>query len=222
MNDTVSYIKEQGLMVLFRGVDAVIVPDLVQALYRGGARMLEFTFDPSDPNTETKTADLIKAVRKTVGDKMLVGAGTVIDETYAVAAARAGADFLVSPDTNPSIISLTKKLGLVSIPGALTPTEVMTAYRAGADIVKLFPITKDDIGYLANITRPLSHVPFLCTGGVNPDTIGSFFAAGACAVGTGISILKPELVAARVFDGIAELTRLHIERMNQARKGIVT
>lgn len=220
MNDTVSYIKEQGLMVLFRGVDAAIVPDLVQALYRGGARMLEFTFDPSDPNTETKTADLIKAVRKTVGDKMLVGAGTVIDETYAVAAARAGADFLVSPDTNPSIISLTKKLGLVSIPGALTPTEVMTAYRAGADIVKLFPITKDDIGYLANITRPLSHVPFLCTGGVNPDTIGSFFAAGACAVGTGISILKPELVAARVFDGIAELTRLHIERMNQARKGL--
>ena len=218
MNDTVSYIKEQGLMVLFRGVDPALVPDLVQALYKGGARIVEITFDPSDPDTATKTAEVIEKVHETMGDKMLVGAGTVIDETYAVAAAKADADFLVSPDTNPSIIALTKKLGLVSIPGALTPTEVMTAYRAGADIVKLFPITKDDIGYLTNITRPLSHVPFLCTGGVNPDTIGSFFAAGACAVGTGISILKPELIAARDFDGITELTKLHIERMNQARK----
>ncbi len=220
MNDAVSYIKEQGLMVLFRGIDGALIPNLLQAIYKGGVRMVEFTFDPSDPDTATKTAEVIEKACQTMGNNMLVGAGTVIDETYAVAAARAGAKFLVSPDTNPSIISLTKKLGLVSIPGALTPTEVMTAYRAGADIVKLFPITKDDIGYLTNITRPLSHVPFLCTGGVNPDTIGSFFAAGACAVGTGVSILKPDLIATRDFDAIAELTKLHIERMNQARKGM--
>ena len=218
MNDTVSYIKEQGLMVIFRGIDGALVPDLLQAIYRGGVRMVEFTFDPSDPDTTTKTAALIEKACKTMGDKMLVGAGTVIDETFVVAAKRAGAKFLLSPDTTPSVIALTKKLGLISIPGAFTPTEVMTAYRAGADIVKLFPITKDDIGYLTNITRPLSHIPFLCAGGVNPDTIGNFFAAGACAVGTGISILKPDLIAARDFDGIAEVTKIHIDRMNQARK----
>ena len=194
------------------------MPDLVRAVYAGGARIVETTFDPSDPDTAEKTAAIIRKIHETMGDKMLVGAGTVIDEAYAVAAKEAGAKFLLSPDTNPDIIRLTKQLGLISIPGALTPTEAMAAYRAGADIVKLFPITKNDIGYLINITRPLSHIPFLCTGGVNPDTIGSFFTAGACAVGTGISILKPELIAARDFDGIAQLTKLHIDRMNQAKK----
>lgn len=216
--NNVEYIKEQGLVVIFRGVDIALVPDLVRAIYAGGARVVETTFDPSDPDTAEKTAEVIRKIYETMDDKMLVGAGTVIDEMYAIAAQKAGAKFLLSPDTNPDIIRLTKKLGLVSIPGALTPTDVMTAYRAGADIVKLFPITKDDIGYLNNITRPLSHIPFLCTGGVNPDTIGNFFTAGACAVGTGISILKPELIEKRDFNGITELTKLHIERMNQARK----
>ena len=116
------------------------------------------------------------------------------------------------------IIRLTKKLGLISIPGALTPTEAMTAYRAGADIVKLFPITKDDLGYLVNITRPLSHIPFLCTGGVNPDTVGSFFTAGACAVGTGISILKPDLIAAKNYEAITRLAAIHVEKVQAAKK----
>ena len=84
----------------------------------------------------------------------------------------------------------------------------------------MFPITKDDIGYLVNITQPLSHIPILCAGGVTPDTIGDFFNAGACAVGTGASILKPELIANRDFESIVALTRLHIERMNRAR-GII-
>lgn len=216
--NNVEYIKQQRLIVIFRGVDIALVPDLVRAIYAGGARIVETTFDPSDPDTAEKTTEIIRTIYKTMGDRMLVGAGTVVDETYAVAAKEAGARFLLSPDTNPDIIRLTKKLGLLSIPGALTPTEAMIAYRTGTDIVKLFPITKDDLGYLVNITRPLSHIPFLCTGGVNPDTIGSFFTAGACAVGTGISILKPDLIAARDFDGITALTKLHIERMNQVEK----
>ena len=183
--NNLEFIKGHGLVVIFRGADIEQIPDLVRAIYAGGARIVETTFNPSDPDTTEKTAAVIRKIYDTMGDKMLVGAGTVIDETYAVVAANAGAKFLLSPDTNPDIIRLTKKLGLLSVPGAYTPSEVMTAYRAGADIVKLFPITKDDIGYLVNITRPLSHIPFLCTGGVNPDTIGSFFQAGACAGGHG-------------------------------------
>ena len=216
--NNVDYIKEQGLIVIFRGVDIALVPDLVRAIYAGGVRIVETTFDPSDPDTAEKTAEIIQTIYKTMGDQMLVGAGTVIDETYAVAAKEAGAKFLLSPDTNPDIIRLTKKLGLISIPGALTPTEAMTAYRAGADIVKLFPITKDDLGYLVNITRPLSHIPFLCTGGVNPDTVGSFFTAGACAVGTGISILKPDLIAAKNYEEITRLAAIHIEKVQAAKK----
>ena len=216
--NNIEYIKEQGLIVIFRGVDIALIPDLVRAIYEGGARIVETTFDPSDPDTVENTSEVIRAIYKTMGDKMLVGAGTVIDETYAVAAKEAGAKFLLSPDTNPDIIRLTKKLGLISIPGALTPTEAMTAYRAGADIVKLFPITKDDIGYLVNITRPLSHIPFLCTGGVNPDTIGSFFTAGACAVGTGISILKPDLITTKNYEEITRLAAIHVEKVQTAKK----
>ena len=216
--NNVEYIKEQGLIVIFRGVDIALIPDLVRAIYAGGVRIVETTFDPSDPDTAEKTAEIIQTIYKTMGDQMLVGAGTVIDETYAVAAKEAGAKFLLSPDTNPDIIRLTKKLGLISIPGALTPTEAMTAYRAGADIVKLFPITKDDLGYLVNITRPLSHIPFLCTGGVNPDTVGSFFTAGACAVGTGISILKPDLIAAKNYEEITRLAAIHVEKVQAAKK----
>ena len=216
--NNVDYIKEQGLIVIFRGVDIALVPDLVRAIYAGGVRIVETTFDPSDPDTAEKTSEIIQTIYKTMGDQMLVGAGTVVDETYAVAAKEAGAKFLLSPDTNPDIIRLTKKLGLISIPGALTPTEAMTAYRAGADIVKLFPITKDDLGYLVNITRPLSHIPFLCTGGVNPDTVGSFFTAGACAVGTGISILKPDLIAAKNYEEITRLAAIHVEKVQAAKK----
>lgn len=215
--NNLEYMKEQGLCVIFRGTSPEDAEPLAKALYAGGVRVMETTFNPSDPDTIGKTKKTIEILRNTADD-LLVGAGTVIDEAYAVAAKEAGARFILSPDTNPDIIHLTKKLGMLSIPGAYTPSEVMTAWRAGADMVKMFPITKDDIGYLINITRPLSHIPFLCTGGVNPDTIGCFFEAGASAVGTGISILKPELIAAHDYDAITALTKLHIERMNEARR----
>ena len=107
--NNIEYIKEQGLIVIFRGVDIAFVPDLVRAIYAGGVRIVETTFDPSDPDTAEKTAEIIRTIYKTMGDQMLVGAGTVIDETYAVAAKEAGAKFLLSPDTNPDIIRLTKK-----------------------------------------------------------------------------------------------------------------
>ena len=215
--NNLEYMKEQGLCVIFRGTSPEDAAPLAKALYAGGVRVMETTFNPSDPDTIEKTKKTIEILRNTADD-LLVGAGTVIDEAYAVAAYEAGAKFVLSPDTNPDIIRLTKKLGMLSIPGAYTPSEVMTAWRAGADMVKMFPITKDDIGYLVNITRPLSHIPFLCTGGVNPDTIGCFFEAGASAVGTGISILKPELIAAHDYDAITALAKLHIERMNEARR----
>ena len=215
--DSNTIIRKAGLVPVVVIEDADKAVPTAKALYAGGVRVMETTFNPSDPDTIEKTKKTIEILRNTADD-LLVGAGTVIDEAYAVAAYEAGAKFILSPDTNPDIIRLTKKLGMLSIPGAYTPSEVMSAWRAGADMVKMFPITKDDIGYLINITRPLSHIPFLCTGGVNPDTIGSFFEAGASAVGTGISILKQELTAAHDYDAITALAKLHIERMNEARR----
>jgi 2-dehydro-3-deoxyphosphogluconate aldolase/(4S)-4-hydroxy-2-oxoglutarate aldolase len=212
-----NFITDHGLIVIFRGVDIEKIPATVNALYEGGARIVEVAFNPSDENTIAKTTAIIKKIYETMGDKLVVGAGTVITKKYVDAAYKAGAKFIYSPNTDTKIIKRTKKLGMISIPGAFTPSEIMTAYNAGADIIKMFPITKDDIGYLVNITRPLSHIPFICVGGTNPDTIECFIKAGAKGVGTGISILKPELIEAEDYAEITHLTKLHLEKIKEAR-----
>ncbi|MBQ4153942.1 MAG: bifunctional 4-hydroxy-2-oxoglutarate aldolase/2-dehydro-3-deoxy-phosphogluconate aldolase [Clostridia bacterium] len=213
-------IEDHGLIVIFRGVALDKIPAVTKALIKGGAKVVEVAFNPSDPNTIKNTTDIIKKVIETAGDKLMVGAGTVISKEYVEAAYKAGAKFIFSPNTDTEIILYTKAFGLISIPGAFTPSEVMTAYKAGADIIKMFPITVDDIGYLVNITRPLSHIPFICVGGTNPDTIEAFIKAGAKGVGTGISILKPELIENGDYEEITRLTKLHIEKINKARGGI--
>ncbi len=123
---------------------------------------------------------------------------------------QAGAEFIFAPNVNERVIRLTKQLGMLSIPEAYTPTECQNAYDAGADVVKLFPITEREVGYVKNIARPLSHIPFLCVGGVNPDTIPLYLEAGAVGVGTGISILKPELLAKDDYAAIGKLAAEHV------------
>lgn len=210
-------IEREGLVVIFRGVPFEKIENTVKALYEGGVRIIEIAFNPSDADTINKTTALIKEARRVMGDKMLIGAGTVICEKYVVSAYEAGVDFIFSPDTDIDVIRLTKSLGLVSIPGALTPTECKTAYKNGADIVKLFPATINDIDYIVGITRPLSHIPFICVGGTNEDTIKAFIKAGAKGVGTGISILKPELIANDDYAEITRLAKLHLDRIKEAR-----
>ena len=210
-------IEREGLIVIFRGVPLKKIENTVKALYEGGVRIIEIAFNPSDSDTVSKTCALIKEARRVMGDKLLIGAGTVICEEYVVAAYEAGVDFIFSPDTDIDVIRLTKKLGLISIPGALTPTECKTAYKNGADIIKLFPATINDIDYITGITRPLSHIPFICVGGTNVDTIKAFIKAGAKGVGTGISILKPELIANDDYAEITRLAKLHIDRIKEAR-----
>ena len=212
------FIKEHGLSVIFRGIDEEKIPAIVSAIYEGGGRIAEITFDPSDPDTIRKTCSSLRAARLAVPEDMLIGVGTAISEEYVMAAHEAGADFVYSPDTDPDVIRLTKKLGMVSIPGAFTPTECKAAYKYGADIVKLFPTTIDSIGYIVNITRPLSHIPFICTGGANENTSEAFIEAGAVGVGTGVSILKPELVKEGNYAEISRLTRLHLERIRAAKE----
>lgn len=211
-------IEKEGLIVIFRGVALEKIGKTVEALYNGGVRIVEIAFNPSDKDTISKTTALIRKVKEVMGDKMLVGAGTVISEEFVLAAYEAGAEFIFSPDTDVDIIRLTKKLGLISIPGALTPTECKTAYKNGADIVKLFPATINDIDYITGITRPLSHIPFICVGGTNENTIEAFIKAGAKGVGTGISILKPELIENEDYIEITRLAKLHIEKIKEARK----
>ena len=213
------FIEEHGLITIIRNIELVQIPNVVNALYDGGARVVEVAFNPSDPNTIEKTTAIIRRINEVMGDKLMVGAGTVISEEFLNAAFDAKEKFIFSPNTDIEIIKKTKEWGMISIPGALTPSEIMKAYNAGADLIKLFPITKNEIDYVINVTRPLSHIPFICVGGTNIDTIELFIKAGAKGVGTGISILKPELIDTNNYSEIAKLTKQHLEKIAEARKG---
>ena len=208
-------IEKEKLIVIFRGVKKEQMPKLLPVLYRAGVRIIEIAYNHRDSKTIETTCELIKTAKEIMGDKMMVGAGTVLNKKMVVEAYKAGAEFIFSPNVNTDVIKLTKELGLISIPGAYTPTECMTAYDAGADVIKMFPITLNDVDYIKNIMRPLSHVPFICVGGVSVEAIPAYMEAGAIGVGTGISILKPELLEAEKYDEIEKLAKAHVDVLKQ-------
>jgi len=211
-------IANDGLIVILRDVPNEKMIHVAHALYDGGVRILEIAFKPDDPDTTAGTAAKIRAVRDSFGEKLFVGAGTVVEYAFLEAAIEAGAQFIFSPDTNPDIIRCTKESGLISIPGAFTPTEMALAWRLGADIVKFFPTTVNDLGYIINVVRPLSHIPFICVGGVTDEmVVDSFFAAGALGVGTGLSIVSAGDVVKEDYESIRIKAAAHVAAVQAAR-----
>ena len=211
MNKVFEELKKTRLMVLARGVPKDVLLKAVAALKEAGVTVFESTFDHRREDCIAENADKIAALVAAFGDRMSIGAGTVLSVEEVRAAHEAGATFIVSPDTDPEVIAETKRLGMTSIPGAMTPSEIKRAYSLGADIVKLFPA--DDLGYhyIQNLKGPLPHIPLMATGGVNPETIPEFLSRGIMAVGTGITIFRPDLVAAEDYEGIKELARAHVD-----------
>lgn len=202
-------LRREKFVAIFRNLPLSQCTPALDALYRAGIRMIEVTFNPSLPDTVQNTGKIFSLIREKYPDIHLA-AGTVVKAEYVQAAKEFGAEIIVSPQTDEKIITLTHSLGMLSIPGAFTPTEIVQAYNLGADVVKIFPIEPHNISYLKNILAPLSHIPFLPTGGVNPDTAPEFMKLGATALAAGASILKPDLLAAGDYGAIEELARRHL------------
>ena len=135
---------------------------------------------------------------------IIPGAGTVLSPDQVRAAYEAGAKYIVSPNTDPAVIAETKRLGLISIPGALTPSEIMAAHNAGADLVKLFPTAVMGLKYFKDLRAPLSHIGLVVTAGITPDNLGDYLKAGAFAAGISSPLCDKELISAGDF---AEITR---------------
>ena len=211
MNNVIETLERDRLMVLARGIRKDVLVKGVAAIADAGVTVFESTFDHRINDCIAENAEKIAALVSAFGDKMVVGAGTVLSVEEVRAAHEAGASFIVSPDSDPDVIAETKRLGMVSIPGAMTPSEIKRAYALGADVVKLFPA--DDLGYhyIQNLKGPLPHIPLMATGGVNPETIPEFLSRGVLAVGTGITIFRPDLIAAENYEGIKTLAVAHIE-----------
>ena len=207
-------IQKHRFVGILRHIPSELALETVKAMYEGGIRIFEETFDPSKPEEAEKTGNVIRQIRDAFGPEVCVGCGTAVDVRYAEIAWRAGAEFVVSPCTDPAVIRFTKEKGMISIPGAYTPTEIQNAYNLGADIVKIFPILPDGLPYLKNVISPLSHIPFMVTGGINPTTVRGFLDTGAVAVAAGATIATRDLVLAGDFDTIRTNAKNHIDEIN--------
>ena len=206
-------ILDHKIIVIVRGIDGDLIVPTAKALYEGGIRLMEVTYNQKDPSSFYKTADAVRAIREAMGDKMLVGTGTVTTPELVEMSAEAGALFIISPDTDADVIRRTRELGLVSLPGAYTATEAKQAHKAGADFVKLFPCIDGNPAYLKALTAPLSHIRFLAVGGVTADTAAIFLKAGAVGIGVGSSLVNKKWVEEGRFDLITEEARKFVRNL---------
>ena len=204
-------VLDGGIVAIIRATSGDQLVNVARALYEGGIDVIEVTF------TVPNVLEILAAVRKDLGQKILLGAGTVLDPETCRAALLAGAEFIVSPSLNLDVIKLCKRYGKLVMPGAFTPTEIVTAWEAGADIVKLFPADCVGPNYLKALRGPLPQVRILPTGGVDLKTLPEFFKAGACAVGLGGQLVEKAAVESGNMTLIRDLAAQYVALVKQTR-----
>lgn len=204
-------IKKERIITIIRGIAADDAIPVAQALCDGGLHLAEITFKQTEQ--PSVTADIIRTLKQHFGAKMRFGAGTVMTLEQLDAAYEAGAEFILSPNADTAIIRKTKSLGLVSIPGAFTPTEIAESYHAGADIVKVFPADSITPAYFQAIHGPLPHIPLSAVGGINLDNILDFLQAGACCVGIGSNIIDKRAIADKDYGKIYSLSSAYAAKL---------
>lgn len=204
-------VLESGIVAIIRASSGEQLVNVARALYEGGISTIEVTF------TTPGVVDVISAVRKDLGNKILLGAGTVLDPETARVALLAGAEFIVSPCVNLEVIKLAHRYDKLVMPGAYTPTEVVTAWEAGADVIKLFPADIGGAPYLKALKGPLPQVRIMPTGGVNQQTLRDFIKAGACSVGLGSQLVEKDALERGDFGRIRQLASEYVQLLAQAR-----
>jgi 2-dehydro-3-deoxyphosphogluconate aldolase/(4S)-4-hydroxy-2-oxoglutarate aldolase len=206
-----SRIVGSGVVAVMRAPSGEMLADVAEALLAGGVEAIEVTF------TVPRAHRVLEHVADRLGDRILLGAGTVLDSETARLALLAGAEFIVAPTVNLEVIRLCRRYDKVVMPGALTPTEVLTAWESGADIVKVFPSELTGPGYLKALHGPLPQVRLMPTGGVNLQTAADFLLAGACCLGIGGALVEPKAVAAGDMQRIQSLAQQYVEIVKETR-----
>lgn len=216
-NETIDFIEENKIVAICRGTYGEELIKLVAALEKGGVRLVEVTFDQSDPDCLTKTAEAIQSIAENFAGKISVGAGTVVTTEQVETAHKAGANYIISPNTNVEVIRHTKKIGMVSIPGALTPSEILTAHEAGADFVKVFPVGALGLGYVKDIRGPINHVKLIATAGVSPENLADYLDAGFSGAGISSYLTDKKQIAAGNYDVLTEHAKELVAIVEQKR-----
>lgn len=206
-----SRVLDSGIVAILRATNGDKLVQVAEALLEGGIDVIEVTF------TVPRVLDIISAVRDRLGDKILLGAGTVLDAESARAAMLAGAEFIVTPVVSRPVIETCRRYDKLVMAGAFTPTEILTAWEAGSDVVKVFPADVGGPSYLKAIHGPLPQVRLLPTGGVNLETLPDFVKAGAAAVGLGSALVEKAALEQGDMDRIRSLAAQYVETMRAAR-----
>lgn len=209
-DDALTIIRNARLVAILRGISAETADSVVSALLAGGVRVFEFTFDHMNPDCIVENTNKIRHAVEVFGGRAIVGCGTALTVQEVEAAKEAGACLVVTPNVNEAVIKRARELEMVAMPGALTPTEIESAWCFGADIVKLFPAGEMGLGYIKAIRGPLSHIPLAAVGGIQPENVADFLTAGICGFGVGGPLILKEAVKSGNMAAIEERARAFI------------
>ena len=211
--DVIEAIATRKIIAIVRGIYTEHALGLARALNAGGVTLMEVTFHQSDPEQQRLTVETIRMLNQELGAEMCFGAGTVTSVDMVKMAYEAGCAFVVSPDTNEDVIRATARMGMVSVPGALTPTEIKRAYDFGADYVKVFPACNMGVSYFKNIHAPLAQVPLLAVGGVSENDAADYLTAGCSGIGVAGCLFKKEWIVNGEWSRITEAARTLCDRV---------
>lgn len=210
----VSQILDSGLVAVIRSDQPDRLVDVAQALLAGGVHCLEITFTvPAAPRVLENVSDRL-------GDQIILGAGTVLDAETARIAMLSGARFIVSPSTHLDVIQMGRRYSVPVMAGAWTPTEVVTAWQAGADLIKLFPADVGGPGYLKTLKGPLPQIPLMPTGGIDLQNAGDYLKSGAVALGVGSSLVQPKAIQAGKMEELEALARQFVSVVQETRSSL--
>lgn len=215
MLETFQQMKNTGVIAVMRKMTPETIIPVAQAIKNGGVNVLEITVETP------KVLALIEMVKDEFGSDVLVGAGTVLDAETARAALMSGASFIFSPTVRKETIEMTKRYGAVSVAGAFTPTEIVTAYESGADMIKVFPSSVLGPRFFKDVRGPLPHIPLIPTGGVDVDNVEDYIRAGAVAVGAGNTLVKGvDTITDEYLNELTHKAKQFVEAVKHARKEV--
>ena len=206
-SNLIETILNKKIVVIVRGVESEKLIPLAEAIYDGGIRLMEITYSADGKISDEETAKNIKMLAEHFADRMYIGAGTVLTTKQVELTKNAGGRFIISPATNKEVIQKTKELDMISMPGALTPSEIQAAHIYGADFVKLFPINTMGVDYVKAVKAPLSHINLLAVGGVNENNMTDYLKAGVCGFGIGSNIIDKKKIEEEDYSQITELAK---------------
>lgn len=210
-NEVLEKVKTLGLLAVIRGPSPELTVQMVEALVDGGVKGIEITY--STPNAE----EVVKTLARKFGDSIVLGMGTLTKPEQAESAKAAGANFLVSPVCEKNLVEAMVKAGLLTMAGALTPTEVFQAYSLGTDVVKIFPGSVGGPAYIKALKGPFPYIPMMPTGGVNASNVAEWFAAGVVAVGAGSELCPPQLAKEGKFAEISQKAAEFVKVIQSSR-----